>query len=194
MILVKELRILTKLTKESPKEIVAETIRRIIDNEGEAIYQIVLMTLKERIERGYSKKYSLRELGEKLPWKKSTLIEKTQKTVEEGIMKHEKRKYILNTDYEIVRRLWNYYNDVNFQKKDQIEEIWDLIQKVKDKERIISTVMMDTKKRYKKLSKKEMEKFTEEILDNIKDSYKPLEDIIDFIEKNILKALGYKET
>jgi len=81
------------------------------------------------MERGYSKRYSLAELEERLPWKKSRLIEKMQRTVEEEVLKHEKRKYQLNKENELVKRIWNYYNEPNYQEKEKTEEIRTMIQK-----------------------------------------------------------------
>ncbi len=85
--------------------------------------------LQEKITRGHSKKYSLAELLEKMPWEKSTLIKKLQKGTKEGILKHEKRKYLLNKENEIVKRMWNYYNELAYQEKEKREEIRELTQR-----------------------------------------------------------------
>ena len=193
MKIIEELQILSMLTKESSNERIAEVIRKIVDNDGETIYQVVLLILKERLERGHSKKYSLRELGEKLPWRKSTLIEKMQKMAEEGIIIHEKRKYKINMENEVVKRIWNYFNDVGFQEKNHTTEIQRLKQCAKEKEKTINTLKGNKRRLYREISKKEMDGLIEGIIGITEDSFDPIEEVINYIEKNILEVLGYKE-
>ena len=123
MALVEELRKLAKTTKEKSAEGIAQQIRKIVENEGEASYQIIMLLVKEKMERGYTKNYTLTELQEKLPWQKSRAIEKLQKVVGEGVLKHEKKRYALNKENELVKRIWNYYNETGYQEKEKISKI-----------------------------------------------------------------------
>lgn len=193
MTLINELRKLTELSRDSTIERVAKQIRKIVEEGGEVTYQIAHMLIKEKMERGYSKKYSLAELQKKLPWKKSRLIEKLQKVVKEGVMKHEKRRYLLDKDNELVKRIWNYYNEPRNKEKEKTNEIWKLIQRKKEKEKEIESKNNKEKTKYREITKKEKEEYIQKIRDILEDVMDPLEHTEEFFEKNLIKALGYKK-
>ena len=191
MTVTEELQKLANLTSDCPKKLVGEQIRRIGKEGGELAYQITQILIKEKMERGYTKKYSLTELQKKLPWKKSRLIEKLQRVVEIGILKHEKRKYLLNKENELVKRIWNYYNEPSYQEKEKIEEIRKLIQRKKELERELDKEERKDTRKYREMTKKEEKEYKEEIIREIMADVnaRPKE----FIMKNILEALGYKK-
>ena len=183
-----ELQELVKLTKESSKEKVAEQIRKVGEKGGEVIYQLIVMLIKERMDRGYSKRYSLAEIQERLPWKKSRIIDKLQKTVEEGVMKHKKRKYQLNKENELVKKIWNYYNEPRYKEKKKTEEIRKMIRKKREKE-----LMKEEKKgKYREATKKEKEEFRREIKEYLEAGVET-EEIKEFITKRKVEALGYRK-
>ncbi len=188
--LVEELRKLAKTTKENPSKGVAEQIRKIVENEGEVNYKIIMLLVKEKMERGYTKEYSLAELQEKLPWKKSRLIEKLQKVMREGVLKHEKRRYKLNKENELVKRIWNYYNKTGYKEKGKVNEIWKLIQKKNELEQKL-TEKTGEEGKYRKASEREDEEYQEKIKNGIIDSHEPVEETEEFLKKNIEKTLGY---
>ena len=192
MYLIEELRKLTELSRDSTKESIAKQVRKIIEEGGEVNYQITHLLVKEKMERGYTKKYSLAELQEKLPWKKSRLIEKLQKIVIVGVLKHEKRRYQLNKENELVKRIWNYYNEPGNKEKEKSIEIWKLIQRKKEKEKEIDVKNNKEKTKYREITKKEKEEYIQKIRDILEDVMDPLEYIKKFFEKNLVKALGYK--
>ena len=190
MTIIKELQKLAGLTGDSPRELIAEQIRRIEKEGGEIVYQIIQILIKEKMERGYTKKYSLAELQKKFPWKKSRLIEKLQKVVEEGVLKHEKRKYLLNKENELVKRIWNYYNEPSYPEKEKMDEIRELIQRKKKLEIELDKEERKCKRKYREMTKKEEEEYKEEIIREI------IADVNacpkEFIMKNIMEAIGYK--
>ncbi len=189
MTLQEELQKFARLTKESSKEIVAEQIRKIGEKNGESVYQIIVMLTKERMERGYTKKYSLRELKEKLPWEKSSAIERLQRTVEEGVLKHEKRRYQLNTENKLVKRVWNYYNEPNYREK--VEEIRELIlwkrkleRKLEEEER-----KRGRKRRYRKATKKEEKEWIKKVITGVEGE----DGLRNITEKERKEILGYRK-
>lgn len=189
MTLKEELEKLARLSKESSKEEVAEQIRRIGEEEGEVIYQIIIMLTKEKIERGYTKKYSLAELQKKMPWKKSRLIEKLQEAVIEKVLKHEKKKYLINKENELVKRIWNYYNEPNYKEKEKIEEIRNLIQRKKKLEKELEKEERMNGRKYREATKKEEKELRKVIKEELEEGLDPR----DLIRKKTLEALGYKK-
>ena len=189
MTLNEELQKLAKLTIESSKEEVAEQIRKIGEKDEEVIYQIIMLLTKEKMERGYTKRYSLAELLKKLPWKKSRLIEKLQEIVTEKVLKHEKRKYLLNNENELVKRIWNYYNEPNYQKKEKIEELRNLIQRKKKLEKELEKKERNNGEKYREATKKEEKELRKEIEEELEEGLDPRE----LIRKKTLEALGYKK-
>lgn len=189
MTLKEELQKLAKLTIESSKEEVAEQIREIGENDGEVIYQIIILLTKEKMERGYTKRYSLAELQKKLPWKRSRLIEKLQEKVTEKVLKHEKRKYLLNNENELVKRIWNYYNEPNYQKKEKIEELRNLIQRKRKLEKELEKKERNNWGKYREATKKEKKELRKEIEEELEEGLDPRE----LIRKKTLEALGYKK-
>ncbi len=185
----KELQKLAKLTEESTKETIAEQIKKIGEKGGEVVYQIIITLTKERMERGYSKRYSLAELEERLPWKKSRLIEKLQRTVKEEVLKHEKRKYQLNKENELVKRIWNYYNEPNYQEKEKTEEIRTLIQKKRELVKELEKEEKKKRRKYREATKKEEEEFRKEIIAE----YEEGGEARNLVTKKTLEAIGYKE-
>lgn len=176
------------MTRESSKKLIAGQIRRIGKEGGEIIYYIIQLLLKEKMERGFTKRYSLAELQKMFPWKKSRTIEIMQEVVEKGVLKHEKRKYLLNKENKLVKRIWNYYNEPNYQEK--TEDIRKLIHKKKKKLEL--ELEKDEKKsirKYKEMTKKEEEEYGIKIMEEFTAGMNPKE----FIMKNILEALGYKK-
>lgn len=189
MTLNEELQKLAKLTIESSKEEVAEQIRKIGEKNEEVIYQIIMLLTKEKMERGYTKRYSLAELQKKLPWKKSRLIEKLQEIVTEKVLKHEKRKYLLNNENELVKRIWNYYNEPNYQNKEKIDELRNLIQRKKKLEKELEKKERNNGGKYREATKKEEKELRKEIEEELEEGLDPKE----LIRKKTLEALGYKK-
>ena len=194
MPLIEELRKLAELSKDSTIENVAMQVKKTVEEGVEVNYQIAHLLVKEKMERGYTKKYSLAELQEKLPWKKSRLIEKLQEVVNEGIIKHEKRRYQLNKENKLVKRIWNYYNEPGNKEKGKADEIRKLIQRKKEKEKEIETRNNKEKIKYKELTKKEKEEYIQKIKDILEDVMDPIDHTKEFLEKNLVKTLGYKIT
>jgi len=190
MALVEELRKLAKTTKEKSAEGIAQQIRKIVENEGEASYQIIMLLIKEKMERGYTKNYTLTELQEKLPWQKSRAIEKLQKVVGEGVLKHEKKRYALNKENELVKRIWNYYNETGYQEKEKISKIWELIQRKNELEEKLAE-KIEEKGKYREITKREDEEFQEEMIKGLKETQEPKEITEEFLKKNKQKTLGY---
>ncbi|MHA1761863.1 MAG: hypothetical protein ACTSXA_14725, partial [Candidatus Heimdallarchaeota archaeon] len=156
MALIEELRKLAKTTKEKSQEKIAKQIRKIVENEVEVSYQIIMLLVKEKMERGYTKKYTLTELQKKLPWRKSTTIERLQKIVGEGVLKHEKRRYELNKENELVMRIWNYYNETGYKEKEERNKVWKLIQRKNELEEKLAE-KIEEKGKYRKITKSEDE-------------------------------------
>jgi len=188
-----ELKKLTDLSKDCSEEILSEQIRRIAGEGVEIAYQIIQFLVKEKMDRGYSKEYTLAELQERLPWKKSRLIERLQSLMDAGVLIHVKRKYKLRKENELVWRIWNYYNYTGFQKKEKSQEIWELILKKKQLEnKYIEKLKVVKKTRFRELKRGEEEAYRKEIIDEIKAFYNPLESTSEFLEKNIVRTMGYK--
>jgi len=192
MTLIEELSKLAITPTEKTKIDVAEQIRRIVENKGEINYQIIMLLIKEKIERGYTKDYTLRELQEKLPWKKSTTIERLHDVVNEGVLIHEKRRYKLNKKNELVRRIWNYYHETNHQEKEKMRTVWQLTQRKAELEKRIANLGMDEGK-YKKLTKKEDVEFQKEMCEQLIDVYDPKALVQEFLLKNKVKVMGCKK-
>lgn len=192
MTLVKVLRKLASTTKEKSAGKIAEQIRKIVEKKGEISYQIIILLTKEKMERGYTKDYTLKELQEKLPWKKSTTIERLQEEVEKGVLKHEKRRYKLNKENELVKRIWNYYHEIEHKEKEKMRKVWGKIQ-IKNE---LEQQMVEQKKedeKYQKLTRKEEEEFVKEIKRNREDMYDPKEMLEEYLKKNKEKVIGYSK-
>ncbi|MHA1922656.1 MAG: hypothetical protein ACTSVP_06285 [Candidatus Heimdallarchaeota archaeon] len=190
MALIEELRKLAKTTKEKSQEKIAKQIRKIVENEVEVSYQIIMLLVKEKMERGYTKKYTLTELQKKLPWRKSTTIERLQKIVGEGVLKHEKRRYELNKENELVMRIWNYYNETGYKEKEERNKVWKLIQRKNELEEKLAE-KIEEKGKYRKITKSEDEEFQKEIIKGLIDSNEPKEETEEYLKKNKQKTSGY---
>ncbi|MGC9777679.1 MAG: hypothetical protein HZR80_00390 [Candidatus Heimdallarchaeota archaeon] len=182
---------LERLTKISIKDQgrITKNLLRITVHEGEFAYQIIKLLLTEKIEKGYTKKYSLVELQKKIPLKRSRLIEKLQRVVKEGVLKHQKRKYMINKEHILVDRLWQYYNDANYKEREKTKDIINLIQ---ENEQIEEEWIRERK--YNKLTEKEEEKLREEMInETIADSYDIEDELKRLIGQNKVRIIGYKE-
>jgi len=192
MSLLEELNKLGKLTKNQKEEGINQ-IKKIVGLDADIIYQIVNVLILERMDRGFSKEFSLNELLMKFPLKKSRLITRLQLATEMGILKHEKRRYLLNKNNDLVSRIWNYYNDTKYKDNRNIIKIRNLIREKKELEEQIENNHLDLKLKFRKLSTKEEKNFESEILDEIKAFQHPIEPTFEFLKLNIEKTLGYKK-
>ena len=157
----------------------------------EELYQITNVLVIEKIARGYSKKYSLAELRKMLPWGKSWAIKKLEKGIEEGILVHEKRKYILNKENERVKRMWNYYNKPTQRESAKGEKIRELgREKKKLKEELEREERMRRKRKYRKLTNAEERSRRREITEYLNEGIETKE----MIKKNLMEIIGYKRT
>ncbi len=189
---------LERLTKISIKDQgrITKNLLRITVHEGEFAYQIIELLLTEKIEKGYTKKYSLVELQKKIPLKRSRLIEKLQRVVKEGVLKHQKRKYMINKEHILVDRLWQYYNDANYKEREKIKDIINLIQENEQIEEEIREIEEEwiRERKYNKLTEKEEEKLREEMInETIADSYDIEDELKRLIGQNKVRIIGYKE-
>jgi len=169
---------------------IAEQIRKIVESKGEISYQIIMLLTKEKMERGYTKGYTLNELQKKLPWEKSTTIKRLQEVVDQEVLRHEKRKYKLNKENEIVKRIWNYYHETSYQEKEKMKKLLLLTQKKNELERRLAEQKVDDGI-YKKLTKKEEEEFAKEIKNEARDEYEPKERVMEYLMEIKDKVLGY---
>jgi len=173
---------------------IAEQIRKIVESKGEISYQIIMLLTKEKMERGYTKGYTLNELQKKLPWEKSTTIKRLQEVVDQEVLRHEKRKYKLNKENEIVKRIWNYYHETSYQEKEKMKKLLLLTQKKNELERRLAEQKVDDGI-YKKLTKKEEEEFAKEIKNEARDEYEPKERVMEYLMEIKVeikdKVLGY---
>ncbi len=189
---------LERLTKISIKDQgrITKNLLRITVHEGEFAYQIIKLLLTEKIEKGYTKKYSLVELQKKIPLKRSRLIEKLQRVVKEGVLKHQKRKYMINKEHILVDRLWQYYNDANYKEREKTKDIINLIQENEQIEEEIREIEEEwiRERKYLKLTEKEEEKLREELInETIADSYDIETELKRLIGQNKVRIIGYKE-
>lgn len=182
------IRELREMKKESTKEEVAKRIRKIAEK-GEERYQIIVMLVKEERERGYTKKYSLRELVEKMPWKKSRAIEKLQEMIKEEIVKYERKKYELNRKNDGVKRIREYYNEPSYWRKEEREEIKKLNERKKELREKIEEKRREKKKGYKEMKEKEEREYRKKIEEELREG-STKEELKEFIKKNIEKTLG----
>jgi len=196
MTLREEFEKLAKVTKKEGKEKVAELIRRITEKEGEMSYQIVKMMVEEKMKRGYTKEFSLKELQERLPWKKSMLIEKMLKLTAEGIMKHEKRRYQLDKENELVKKMWNYYNKPSNEKEreeENEEKRREIRERIRRKQVLMEKLEIEEKKlrrKYREQSKKEQEILREKISEITYADTDMEEELRELITKQIMEVLG----
>ena len=183
-----------EIPKIGSREQLAKSIREIGEREGEFIYQVIHFLVKEKMERGYSKKYSLEELLRKIPYKKSRLIERLQRATEEGVLKHKKRRYILNSSHTLVEKLWQYYHETDFQEYEKKREIIELIQKKEEGENEIRELEKDILKviKYKELTEREEKKLRVGMYENIEENVNADEDLKEYIKNNIEIIIGYK--
>ncbi|HUU78650.1 MAG TPA: hypothetical protein VMX55_09900 [candidate division Zixibacteria bacterium] len=182
--------LIEELRKLETTDNLAIQIRKIVENKGELIYQIIILLTKENMEKGYAKEYTLKELQGKLPWKKSTAILRLQEVEEEGVLTHKKRRYKLNKENVLVKRIWNYYHKTTKQEKEKWKKILQLKQKKNELEKRI--VELKEKGKYRKLTKNEEKAFCKEIMQEL-EVEDPKEDLIKYLLKNKEKVMGYKE-
>ena len=91
-------------------------IKALVRKEVLFQHQLLCMLIKEQLNTGIKKQYSLSELESKLPWKKSQLSVKLQAAITEGILIHERKKYYLNEHHTAFKRMWIGFkeNSINF--------------------------------------------------------------------------------
>lgn len=188
MSLEETIREFRELKKESSNKEKAKIIRRI-GEKGEISYQIIMMLVKEELERGYSKKYSLTTLLERIPWEKSRAIEKLREIETEGILKHEKKKYYLNRENKLVKRIWKYYNEPSYWRRKEVEEINQLIKKKRELMQEIENREREMKRNYQEMNEREERELGREIKEEIREG-STKEELVEYIEKNIERVLG----
>ncbi|MHA1124369.1 MAG: hypothetical protein ACTSSB_05330 [Candidatus Heimdallarchaeota archaeon] len=190
--MIAELEKFAKTAKEKSSEKIAEQIRKIVEKRGEISYQIIMLLTKEKMERGYTKDYTLKELQEKLPWKKSTTIERLQEEVEKGVLKHEKKRYKLNKENELVKRIWNYYHETGHNKNEKMRRVWEKIQRKKELEKRI-VEKEEAEGKYRKNTKREDEELYCEIKEELIATNEPKETVKKYLLKNKEKVMGFTE-
>ncbi|HUU78663.1 MAG TPA: hypothetical protein VMX55_09965 [candidate division Zixibacteria bacterium] len=94
---------------------------------------------------------------------------------------------MLNDKNDMVKRMWNYYNEPNFKEKEKIEEIRRMIQRKRKLERELEKEERKNERKYREATKKEENEFREEIIGEFEEEHNPKE----FIKKNMIEALGY---
>lgn len=147
------------------------------------------------MERGYSKKYPLEELQRKILYKKSRLIERLQRATEEGVLKHQKRRYILNSSHTLVEKLWQYYHETDFQEYEKKRGIIELIQKKEEGEYEIRELEEKILRiiKNKELTEREEKKLREGMCENIEENVNADEDLKEYIKRNIESIIGYRK-
>ncbi len=89
---------------------------------------------------------------------------------------------------ELVKRIWNYYNEPNYQEKEKTEEIRTLIQK---KRKLVKELEKEEKKKrrkYREATKKEEEEFRKEIIAEFVEGG----EVRGLVTKKTLEAIGYR--
>jgi len=176
----------------------------LIDQLGEEdifnTIEIISSLLEEQLETGEIKGYTKGELLERLPWKKSQLTERLQLLVGQGILECQKRRYNLNNDCKLVKRvrraLRMQYEELNWQEL--IEEFaFERTGKVREKKVEERTEKDEKKNLYRKITKNELEYFLEIIYQTYQDNLiyyhlkeEQIKELAKKIEKEILLTVG----
>jgi len=160
---------------------------------------LAVMMIKEQLKIGYKKEYSLSELVERLPWKKSQASVKLRKAVNEGILIHEKRKYSLNMEHGLVKKIWHFYTDPSdFKEKfEQAKEIKELVKKKEQLEKKLAILKEQNNQLavYKSVSDTEVKDLSKEIaaIINSEDTYDKKEEMVKLLNENKEILVGYKK-
>jgi len=73
------------------------------------IFDLICYILEKYHNIGNLRSYSKQELIDIFPWQKSQLQILLRKAVNQKVVISQKRKYSLNLEHPLVKRLWNYY-------------------------------------------------------------------------------------
>ncbi len=185
-----------KLTDQTMIRAIVKTMSK---KEFLFLNSLAVMMIKEQLKIGYKKEYSLSELVERLPWKKSQASVKLRKAVNEGILIHEKRKYSLNMEHDLVKKTWHFYTDPSdFKEKfEQATEIKELIKKKEQLEKKLAILKEQNNQLavYKSVSDTEVKDLSKEIaaIINSEDTYDKKEEIVKLLNENIEILVGYKK-
>jgi len=160
---------------------------------------LAVMMIKEQLKIGYKKEYTLSELVERLPWKKSQASVKLRKAVNEGILIHEKRKYSLNMEHGLVKKTWHFYTDPSdFKEKfEQVKEIRELIKKREQLEKKLAILKEQNNQLaiYKPVSDSEVKGLSKQIAAMLKsdDTFDKREELTKLLLRNKDILIGHRK-
>jgi len=132
-------------------------------------------------------------------WKKSQASVKLRKAVNEGILIHEKRKYSLNMEHGLVKKIWHFYTDPSdFKEKfEQAKEIKELVKKKEQLEKKLAILKEQNNQLaiYKSVSDTEVKDLSKEIaaIINSEDTYDKKEEMVKLLNENKEILVGYKK-
>ena len=149
--------------------------------------------MDEQLGSGIFRAYSKGELLERLPWKKSQLTIILQELVTEGILEYKSRKYWLNIKNSLVKRVKKarryQFNDIEWAK--MLQE-FQFDKKVEKEEEFSGEAPL-----YRKITKKELEKFIQEIYNVYENAVcyfqnkdEQIKELAKFLEEKILLTIG----
>ncbi|MHA1874965.1 MAG: hypothetical protein ACTSUC_00805 [Promethearchaeota archaeon] len=181
---------------QSKQDLSSETYRLLQElgnRELLTTVQITKLLLERFIEKGVLEELSRREFLEILPWEKSQLSKRLQNLVREKILLFDKRKYSLDLANPFVLRIKRI---INFETKEfDLTELLKKFVKEKCEHEEDKQQPKLRKVRYRKISKQEFREFVSEIFEIAMTQesaiFKENEELTRFIEKNILKTIGW---
>ncbi|MHA1211252.1 MAG: hypothetical protein ACTSSH_02210 [Candidatus Heimdallarchaeota archaeon] len=108
-------------------------------------------------------------------------------------MKHEKRRYQMEKENELVKKMWNHYNKPRYEKERKEEKRTEIRERIRREKELKEKLEIEEKKlrrKYREQSKKEQEIFRKKIIEITKADTEMEEELSGFITKNKMGALG----
>ena len=157
-----------------------------------AIYLLIKSFVLKYRKMGILKSYKLSELLTSFKWKKTQLNYNLKQAVKQNVLFYNKRKYSLNLDNILVKRVWNFYftftKDIGFTSTNMIE-IASMLTKKKKLEKQILLLSKYKEEKTQSQNNIGLKKFVNEVQTIMYDGCDPKDNLILLCWEKLHKVL-----
>jgi len=165
---------------------------QLLDLEEYVLYSLTKTLVQKYRNTGILKSYKISELQEYFEWEKTQLNYYLNQAIKQNILLYAKRKYSLNLDNILVKRVWNYYFTITKNESLSSTEMIEITSIMKRK-RLIEIQMRSLNKLKENddqiHNNSDFTHLINEIRKIMSDSYDPKDDLVNLCNEILPKLI-----
>jgi len=171
-----------------------DIINSILDEKALFLLDFICFFLEKYHSIGNLRAYSKQEIKENFPWKKSQLQFLLRKAINQKIVIYYQRKYLLNIENSLVKRLWSFYFALE-NRRNKIKDLDANFRLVNENRKLREEIALIQSELNKNNNTKlgiNLEKISNEISSTLSDSFDPKETLFMIWKNKISFIVNFK--